>query len=39
MIAGHKIVCDVIDLMLKSELHREFYIKDLERLVYPAIAL
>ncbi|MAK80304.1 toxin-activating lysine-acyltransferase [Phenylobacterium sp.] len=37
MIAGRKIVCDVIDLMLKSELHRDFYIKDLERLVYPAI--
>jgi hemolysin-activating ACP:hemolysin acyltransferase len=28
---------DVIELMLKSDMHRDWYIADLERLVVPAI--
>ena len=28
---------DVLELMLKSDMHRDWYIADLERLVLPAI--
>ena len=37
MFRDRKAFRDVIDLMLQSELHRDFYIKDLERLVFPAM--
>ena len=28
---------DVLELMLKSDMHRDWYVSDLERLVLPAI--
>lgn len=37
MFSDRKAFRDVIDLMLLSELHRDFYIKDLERLIFPAM--
>jgi hemolysin-activating ACP:hemolysin acyltransferase len=37
MFQDRKSFCDAIDLLLESELHRNFYLKDLERLVFPAL--
>ena len=37
MFKDRKAFRDIIDLMLLSERHRDFYIKDLERLIFPAM--